>query len=213
MTIVSVPGLAVRSPMAGSPPLRPITVDDYHQMLKAGILKSGEPYELIGGLLVLKDRSARGDNRMSIGHKHLWAVKNLSRIGRELEGMGCHMQAQGPVVMSNLDEPEPDGAIIIGNEDNFKDRLPLADEVTCVIEVADSSLAYDRTGKMAVYADSGIKQYVLINLENRVVELYTMPEAGKGRYTRMMTLYPGEMVDFALPAGKSLPVAVDKLLP
>src|SRR5438445_32883 len=117
----------------GEPPIRRITVDEYHRMIDAGILNSGEPYELVGGFLVLKDRSARGEDRMTIGREHLWAVKNLARLGHKLARFGCHIQTQGPVVMSGVDEPEPDGAIIVGDEDDYKARKPQAADVTSVI--------------------------------------------------------------------------------
>jgi Uma2 family endonuclease len=192
---------------------RKITVDEYHRMIDAGILKSGEPYELIGGFLVFKDRSARGEDRMTIGREHLWAVKNLARLGPRLARLGFHMQTQGPVVMTGHDEPEPDGAIIRGNEDDYKKRKPAAADVTCVIEVADSSVDNDRTEKLATYADSGIPQYVIINLPDRVVENYTEPQVGKGRYARVETLRPGEKVNFALARGRVLQMSVRNLLP
>jgi len=203
---------SIRFPM-GQPPQRKISVDEYHRMIDAGILMSGEPYELIDGLLVLKDRSARGEDRMSIGREHLWGVKNLARIGSKLSRFVCHMQTQGPVVMSNYDEPEPDGAIIMGNEDDYKERLPAAADVTCVIEVADSSLSNDRNDKLAVYANSGIAQYVIVNLSDRVIEIYTEPQVGSARYGHAETLRGSDKVLFALPKGRVLQVAARTLLP
>jgi hypothetical protein len=59
-----------------------LTVEQYHQMIDAGILMSGEPYELIDGLIVRKDRSASGEDPMTVGTGHAWAVQQTSKIGR-----------------------------------------------------------------------------------------------------------------------------------
>jgi hypothetical protein len=80
-----------------------------------------------------------------------------------------------------------------------------------VIEVADASLRLDRTTKLRVYADSGIGQYVIINLVDRVVEVYTEPMAQ--RYGRSVTLGLKDRVEFAAAKGKRLAVPVRKLLP
>ena len=150
---------------------------------------------------------------MTIGHEHLWAVKNLAKVGRKLDRFGCHMQTQGPVVMSNYDEPEPDGAIVLGDVDDYKDRKPEASEVTCVIEVSDSSLTDDRGDKAIAYANSGIAQYVIINLQDRVAEVYTEPQSGNGRYGRVETLPPNEKVRFVLPHRQVFLISVRHLLP
>jgi hypothetical protein len=182
-------------------------------MIDAGILMSGEPYELIDGLIIHKDRSARGENPMTIGAGHMWGVSNLARVGRDLDRFGCYMQTQGPIIASTYNEPEPDGAILSGSADDYKSRKPRAADISCVIEVADSSLADDRRVKLAIYADSGIEQYLIINLVEMVVEAYTQPEVGARRYGQAQTLKPGETVKLSLPKGQSLPLPVERLLP
>ncbi|HZL35151.1 MAG TPA: Uma2 family endonuclease [Tepidisphaeraceae bacterium] len=205
--------LSIPLPAVSHKPMRRLSVDEYHRMIDAGILVSGEPYELINGFLVHKNRSARGEDPMTVGHEHLWGVNNLTRIGRKLDRFGCHMQTQGPVVMSNYDEPEPDGAILKGSMDDYKKRTPEAADATCVIEVSDSSLADDRNDKLVAYANSGIAQYIIINLPDRVVEVYTDPQVGKGRYARVETLRPNNKVQFVLPKGQVLAVPVRNFLP
>jgi len=200
-------------PAPGHQPLRRLKVDEYHRMIDVGIIKSGEPYELMNGLLVFKDRSGQGEDRMSIGTEHLWAVKNLGRLNPKLYRHGCHIQMQGPVVLSEYDEPEPDGAILVGNEDDYKSAKPTAKDVTCILEVSDSSLQFDRREKLALYADAGIAQYVIINLPDRVVEAYTKPQVGKRRYDHAETLRGGDKAHFRLPKGHALAVAVKTLLP
>jgi Uma2 family endonuclease len=208
MSSVSIP-FSIPEPQ----PMRRLNVAEYHRMIDAGIVASGEPFELIDGLLVLKDRSKAGEDRMSIGTEHLWAVKNLARLNPKLNRLGCHMQTQGPVVLSEFDEPEPDGAIVRGSEDDYKHAKPAATDVTCIVEVADSSLQYDRTAKLARYANAAIAQYIIINLPDRVVEMYTEPQVGKGRYEESQTLRPGSKVHLSGARGKKLEIATKSLLP
>ncbi|HEY3246654.1 MAG TPA: hypothetical protein VGM03_25185, partial [Phycisphaerae bacterium] len=79
--------------------LMPWTVDQYHNLIAAGFLPEGEPYELLDGLMVHKDRSAAGEDPMTVGHEHAWAVSQLEKIGRRLERIGCHLRSQKPVTL------------------------------------------------------------------------------------------------------------------
>ena len=211
MSLIAMPSF-VSQPI-GTLPLRRLTVDEYHRMNEAGILLSGEPYELINGLIVLKDRSAVGEDRMTVGHEHIWCVKMLGRLDKKLERLGCHMQLQSPVIMSDQDEPEPDGAILRGEIDDYKLRKPEAKDALCVIEVADSSLLHDRTDKLTLYANSAIPQYVVINLPGRVIEIHTDPRSGTGRYARVETVQPGGKVRLVVGGNRSVDVPARSLLP
>ena len=192
----------------------PLTVNQYHRMIESGIITEGEPYELLNGCVVRKDRSATGEDPMTVGNQHAWAVKNLAKLSRKLESHGCHMQTQQPISLPPRDEPEPDGAIIAGTEDDFRDAHPGAADVLSVIEVADASLDRDRRTKLRTYAGAGIQQYVIINLVARVCEVYTEPLAEQGRYGRSETLAPGKSVSFrTATSGKPLTVPVKRLLP
>ncbi len=190
-----------------------LTVDQYHQMLADRILPEGEPFELIYGQVSRKIRSAAGEDVMTVGEHHIWCVKRLARVGRRLEAFGCHMQTQQPVTLPPYNEPEPDGAVVVGTEDDYLERKPGRADVTCVVEVADTSLRYDRTIKQAIYADSGIPAYVILNLNDRCVELYTEPRVGTGQYGKVETLSVGQVVFFPAPGGQKIDVPVRDLLP
>lgn len=195
--------------------LWPLTVAQYHRMIEDGVLPEGEPLELLDGYIFHKDRSAAGEDPMTVGHLHVWVVKTLARFSARLRSMGCHLQTQQPVSLPPYDEPEPDGAIVLGKEDDYHDRLPSATEVTCVVEVADSSLQRDRTTKLRIYAAAGIPCYIIINLADRVIEVYTQP-MGKdraARYGRKETLSGRQSVQFPAARGRRLAVPVRKLLP
>ena len=118
----------------------PLTVEQYHQMIEHGILPEGEPIELLQGQLVEKDRSATGEDPMTVGHGHSWVVTELESLGPKLRRLGCHIRVQQPVSVSPIDEPEPDAAVVLGLNALYRQRHPKAADVLCVVEVADSSL-------------------------------------------------------------------------
>jgi Uma2 family endonuclease len=193
--------------------LWPWTVEQYHQLIKLGILPEGEPYELLYGQLVRKDRSATGTDPMTIGHEHAWVVRKLTRLNPRLARLGCHIQIQLPVTLPPLDEPEPDASIVVGSEDNFQHHHPGAADVACVIEVADASLRRDRGPKLIIYANGNIGTYVIINLPDRVIEVYTDPMPGTGSYGQRVTLTRAQKLELPAGKGKRLVIPVRQLLP
>ncbi len=189
------------------------TVDEYHQMIATGAVEEGAPFELLDGQVVHKIRGDVGGDPMSIGTHHMTVVTRMGDLNPKLRRLGCHLRLQGPLTLSHHDEPEPDGAIVKGTSDAYLNRHPSGIDVLCVIEVADASLKRDRGYKQRVYADSGIPAYVIINLSDRVVELYTRPMKGKGRYGQSVTLTSRQRVSVSLLGGKPFAVPVRTLLP
>jgi Uma2 family endonuclease len=150
---------------------------------------------------------------MTVGNFHAWAIQQLIRALINLEESGSHFRAQQPITIRPHHEPEPDGAIVLARADDYKNRHPRPADTLCVIEVADSSLATDRTDKMEIYANARIPQYIIVNLVDHVVEDYRVPEPGKGRYKtrtivrkgQSVSLHIGRARELKLPAGKILP--------
>jgi Uma2 family endonuclease len=196
-----------------NPLLVPITVDQYHQMIAAGILKEGEPIELLEGFLVRKDRSRAGDDPMTVGHDHVWAVYQLGELNELLKPHNCHIRTQQPVTLSPDNEPEPDGAILKGTAEVYRKRLPEPADILAVIEVADSSLQDDRTAKQRIYATAGISQYIIINLVGHSIEIYTAPDSRLGRYGSLQSLKSGETLRLPTGTESVVEVPVAKLLP
>ncbi len=190
-----------------------IKVEQYHRMLETGILQDRDPIELLNGLLICKDRSARGEGWMTVGKRHGVAVKLLVRLDALLAPRAFQMQIQDPVTLPPEDEPEPDGAIVRGVPRDYLGRKPLATDVTCVIEVSDSSLEHDRTNKLAIYARAGIPQYVIVNLVDDQIEVFEVPLQGESRYVLAVTLRRGDILGLLLDAGARLDVPVGDLLP
>jgi Uma2 family endonuclease len=194
----------------------PLTVEQYHRMIDQGILPEGEPYELLNGQLIRKDRSGTGEDPMTVGHGHAWVVAELADLNSRFRRLGCHLRTQLPLSLPPTDEPEPDGAVVIGTNRDYLGRHPVAADVICVIEVADSSLQRDRTIKLRLYASAGIPCYIIVNLLERIVEVYTVPVSGRGRvprYGKPEILRIGEVLKIPAARGKYVSLQVEKLLP
>jgi hypothetical protein len=190
-----------------------LTLDQYVSMIKNGILPEGEPIELIDGFLVRKDRSKAGEDPMTVGFDHVWAVQNLIQVLATISQHGCHLRVQQPVAVPPDGAPEPDGAITRRTPNDYRTRYPGAADLPCLIEVADSSLQYDRLTKKRIYARAGITQYVLINLIDRVVEISETPIPAHDRFDREFVSNVGEIVHFSTGEGRAIDIEVARLLP
>ena len=201
--------------MAGgeAPPFVPINVEQYHQMIRLGILPEGIPVELIDGLLVWKDRSARGGAPMPHDPRHALTINRLQRLGQRLDSLDCHLRVQLPVTLSGTSEPEPDVAIVRGVPERYADHHPTPTDVIAAIEVAQSSLRFDRTTKQRNYALAGIGQYWIVNLAENQIEVYQEPLVAEGRYLHRHDYRRGEVLTLVLDAAVSIEVVVSDILP
>ena len=195
----------------GGPPLFRISVQQYDDWIEQGVLPTDLTVELMDGLLVRKDRSHVGEDPMSIGLDHSNCVEDVHLLDEVVRPRGCHVRSQQPLIISEGSELEPDGMIVRGLRKSLRHRKPTFADVTCVIEVSDSSLKTDRTNKLAIYAAGGIPQYVILNLVDGQVEDHRDP--GPAGYARRAVLHRGEVVGFVLADGSTLDVQVDELLP
>jgi Uma2 family endonuclease len=139
-------------------------------------------------------------------------VQRLMQLDRRLDGRGCHLRLQSPLTIAPWHEPEPDALIARGSAEDYQEAHPQPGDVSCVIEVADSSLHRDRTTKLKIYAAAGIGQYLIANLGDRVVEMHTEPVAAESRFARRDLVGPGEVVGLSLPDGSTLELDVASLL-
>lgn len=112
-----------------------------------------------------------------------------------------------------FDEPEPDGAIARGSLDDYTDHHPGADDLSCVIEVADTSLARDRTAKQQICAATGIPQYLIVDLAGSRVEVYEDPDPETRGYRSRRVLTADDEIPIRLPGGDYLAVPVRPYLP
>jgi Uma2 family endonuclease len=133
---------------------------------------------------------------------------------RAIFGVGFLVRVQAPLALGLHSQPEPDVAVVVGSPRDFVQGHPTS--AALVVEVSDSTLSYDRDTKGSLYAAAGISEYWILNVVDRLLEMYRDPSALPGAQyefgyrTRVIAL-PGEFVD--APAGASAHVAVDDLLP
>ncbi len=150
-----------------APLLYRLSVQQYHDMIRQGILKDGDPVELVEGVLVLK---------MTKNPPHRFATQTLRDLLPDLLPSGWFVDDQEPVTTEDS-EPEPDVAVIRGSRRQYLEqgRHPGPQETALAVEVADSSLGFDETGKLHTYARAQIPVYWIVNLVDRRIQVYTDP--------------------------------------
>jgi Uma2 family endonuclease len=164
-------------------------------MIESGVLTEQDRCELIRGEVVEK---------MTSGKKHAACVKRLTRLFVRLVGDHAVVGVQDPV--EAIDScPEPDIALLRPQDDFYSDAVPQPSDVLLLIEVADTSLEYDRTEKLSLYAEAGDYEYWIANLNNESVEVYRNPQSN-GTYADARVLNLGETLDIAALPGVSVPV-------
>lgn len=135
-------------------------------MLKKGILSEDERIELIGGDII--NMTPIGSQHVAcVNRMNLWFVKNL--------GERAIIQVQSPIQIGQHSEPQPDIAILEPVSDFYASHLPQAKDILLIVEVADTSLEYDREVKIPLYARAGIGETWLVNLPEQYITVYTEP--------------------------------------
>jgi hypothetical protein len=143
--------------------LRQFTVDEYHQMIRTGILGEDEPVELIEGWIVKK---------MPRNPPHDLALEKSDAAIRRRLGAGWRIRIHRAMT-SDDSEPEPDIALVRGPIPPAAVSHPRPPEISLLVEIADSSLEHDRIVKGRTYARAAVPIYWIVNLSDRQVEIYT----------------------------------------
>ena len=205
MSVISTPAMAGDAVSTLAHPLLRLSVDQYHQMIQAGILAEDHPVELLEGLLVPK---------MNKSPRHR-AVSRLTRLALErLVPDGWYVDAQEPISLQDS-EPEPDISVTRADTGKLLDRHPGPVEVGLVVEVSDSTLATDRSTKRRVYARAGVPVYWIVNLVRDRIEVYSHPArpADAPEYHRRQDYAPGEELPLILDNREVGVIPVRELLP
>lgn len=150
-------------------------------MLGAGVLKADERLELIEGEVV---------EMSPIGKLHASCVKRLNALLASRVKQQAIISIQDPVQTGSFSEPQPDVGLLKYREDFYAARHPRPKDILLVIEVADSTIDYDREVKIPLYARAKIAQSVIVNLSLGVVEVYSKPLRGK--YTQQTEVKRGQ---------------------
>jgi len=142
------------------------TVEEYHQMTEAGIFHPEERVELIAGQII--KMSAKGT-------AHGSAVGRIDKLFQNRLGEHAWIRTEQPIKLDNSSEPEPDIAVVKIDPLDYADHHPTPSQVYLIIEVADSSLKYDREIKSQLYAQSGIADYWVLDVIDRKLHMFREP--------------------------------------
>jgi Uma2 family endonuclease len=176
---------------------RPLTVAEFHRMGEAGILTEDDRVELIEGQLIAMS---------PIGSDHSGTVNALTRALVQAVGAQGVVAVQNPVQLDDLSEPQPDFSVLKPRSDDYRKSTPRPDDVLLIIEIAKSSLVYDREVKRALYARHGIPEFWLVNLTGNEVEVCRAPAGDQ--YRAISHVGRDGVLEPALLPGVAIPVAV-----
>ena len=159
---------------------RHFTADEYQQMGRAGILREGDRVELIDGDIV---------TMTPIGPRHSATVDRLTRHFVVHAGETAIVRSQGAVRLNFFTEPQPDLVLLRPRDDFYASAHPGPSDILLIVEVAQTSIRYDRAVKAELYARLGVVEYWLVDLNVDVVTRYTEP--GDGQYRRVGPVVAG----------------------
>jgi Uma2 family endonuclease len=144
-----------------------LSVSDYYRMAEANILTEDDHVELINGELF---------DMAPIGSFPAGLVTRLSRLLIKNLGELAIVTVQNPLYLAEFSAPEPDIAVLKPRVDDYMQSLPTAQDVLLLIEVADTSLQYDRNVKLPLYAKHQIPEVWLIDVKEKCFDIYQQPE-------------------------------------
>jgi Uma2 family endonuclease len=149
------------------------TVEQYHLMYEAGIFgdgggthTEGNRYELINGEIIVMS---------PIGRKHGAYINRLVAAFTQKFGDRIVLSVQNSILLANKSQPQPDLAILKYRDDFYEEALPIPADILLIIEVADSSLEYDRDVKAPLYAAAGIPEMWLFDVNTKSITGFTQP--------------------------------------
>ena len=181
------------------------TRSEYERLIDIGVFHPGEPLELLGGELIV------GEPQKSAHYTAIGLVEDTLRAALE---PGWLVRSQGPIELDDESEPEPDIAVTRGARRSYSRQHP--SRPALVVEVAESSLAFDREHKGSLYARAGLDDYWIVNLIDRVLEVYRRPVPDPSspfgwRYASKEVLRAGSFVELLATPGAR--ILVSDLLP
>ncbi len=180
--------------------LRQITVEEYDLMIESGVFDENDQIELLNGVIVEK---------MPKGTKHSAANDRVTRVFYKNFGDDMIIRNQNPIWLDNFSEPEPDIVLAIPKDDEYENSHPIPNEILLILEIADSTLGYDRNTKGLVYSRAGIRHYILLNVQEKTLEDYREP--GADGFQSKQTLRAGQ--NFNLVAFPEISLSVNDFLP
>lgn len=176
------------TPSATEPRLHRLSVADYHRLGDVGVLGPEHRTELIEGVII---------DMTPIGSRHAGAVDRLSACLAPVTGGLAILRVQGPVVLGDFSEPQPDLMLLRHRDDFYAARHPRPEEVLLVVEVSDASVRMDRDTKLPLYARHGVPVVWLVDLAAAMLEIHGNP--GDGAYRAVKRLGPQNLAAVPVP--------------
>lgn len=159
------------------------TVDAYARLRDAGLLREDDRVELIDGEI---------REMIPIGARHVSLVDRLTALLVRLVGDAAIVSAQNSLRLNEYNEPQPDPALMRPRDGDYRNALATPENVLLVIEVADTSPAYDQQEKLPRYARAGIVEVWQVDAGRQIIEQYTMPVANQ--YILLHKILPGSRI-------------------
>jgi Uma2 family endonuclease len=174
-------------------------VDAYYRMAEAGILARNDRVELLGGEIV---------DMAPIGSAHSGKINRLAAaFGSAFVAKLCVVSVQNPLRLDRFNEPQPDLMVLRYRDDFYERGHPTAADMLLLVEVADSSLAYDRGAKLTLYARHDVAEVWIVDIAGHAVEVCREPVGDA--YTRRQTLTSGAIGPALVPG---IEIELDELL-
>ena len=186
--------------MAG---FRRFSIPEYHKLIEIGVLTEDDNLELLEGYLV---------HKMARDPPHEASLQKTAKKMYRTLPPGWDVRIQCAVTLPES-EPEPDVAVVRGDENTYIQRHPGPADIGLLIETSDTTLAADRIDKGRIYARANIACYWIVNLVNRQIEVYTQPSGPVAAYAHQATYRSGDMVPFVLDGVIVATIPVDDCLP
>jgi Uma2 family endonuclease len=175
------------------------TVDQYQQMIESGILTDRNHVELLQGEII---------EMSPVERQHAACVDRLNELFVLALSSKAIVRVQSPIRLSNHSEPQPDLAILQRRSDFYADAHPQSNDVLALIEVSDTSVDFDRTVKVPLYAQNNIREVWIVDLNAEVVQVHREPSAAG--YLQVQACFRGQTLAFQ--ALISVQFSVDQLL-
>ena len=180
--------------------LRKWTVKEYHKLGEMGFFHPEERVELLSGNII--KMSAKGT-------AHTSALGRTDRLLQSLFANLAWVRMQDPIALDDSSEPEPDIALVIIDPLDYATHHPTPSEIYLIIEVADSSLTFDREIKAKIYARSGIADYWVLNVGDRQLHVFREPTEN-GYQSEVIIREHGSISPLQFPI---VNIAIQEMLP
>ena len=191
--------MAIARAQPATPSRHLFTVDEYYRLAEVGVLTATDRVQLIDGEII---------DMPPIGPGHSSSAERVNTLLRSRLGASVQVRGQNPVRLGPRAEPEPDVAVVRYRADFYRSSHPTPADVFLVVEVADSTLAFDRDTKAPMYSRAGIAEYWIVDLVNEQILVHRDPSATG--YRSVVALRRGDVVQpLAFP---DLSIAVDDIL-